>query len=167
MRTGVDVSTFVRRRELVYKDHLLSIIAELEELHECALEVSDAKFERSVHRLSAKAVKKYFHPGDIVRIRNHTMALTGPTKFATRWSIPYQVLEVHGVNRNVKNSKTGTVSVVNFDYLKHSTSAKQKTEISAKEAGSQSEVAEIQRTIPTANCTDGIIAKHRKLSSKS
>ena len=84
MRTGVDFATPFADASLAPKDHLLSIISELEELHECAREVMDAKFERSAHRLSAKAVRKFFRPGDMVRIRNHTMALTAPTKFAPR-----------------------------------------------------------------------------------
>ena len=84
MRTGVDISIHFAEESLVPKDHLLSIIAELEELHKCASEIMDAKFERAAHRLSAKAVKKYFHLEDIVRIRNHTMTLTAPTKFAPR-----------------------------------------------------------------------------------
>ena len=162
MRTGVDFSTPFAEESLVSKDHLLSIIAELEELHECAREVINAKFERAAHRLSVKAVRKNFHPGVIVGIPNHTMALTAPSKFAPRWSIPNRVLEVHRVNLKVKSSKTGTVSVVNHDYLKHSARANQKTEVSTKEAGSQIEVAEVQRTIPKANGTDGTKAKHRK-----
>ena len=141
MSTGVDFSTPFAENSLVSKDHLLSIIAELEELHECAREVMDVKFESAAHRRSAKAVRKLFHFGDIVRIRNHTMALTAHTKFATRRSNPYRMLEVYGVNLNVKSSKTGTVLVVNHDYLKHSASAKQKAELSTKEAGSQTEVA--------------------------
>ena len=72
------------------------------------------------------------------------------------------MLEVHGVNLKVKNSKTGTVSVVDYDYLKHSASANLKAEVSTNEAGSQTEVAEVQLTIPTANGTDSTTAKHRK-----
>ena len=62
----------------------------------------------------------------------------------------------------MKNSKTGTVTVVNHDYLNHSVSTKQRAEVSPKETGSQTEVAEIQRTISTANGTDGTQTKHRK-----
>ena len=166
MSTGVEFSTPFAETSFVPKDHLLSIIAKLEELDEYTREVMDAKFERVAHRLSGKAVRKFSHPGDIVRIRNHKMALTAPTKFAPGWSIPYLVLEVQGVKFKVKNSKTGTVSVINHYYLKHSASAKHKAEVNTKEAGSQTEVADIQRTVSAPNVTDGTKAK-QETSSKS
>ena len=59
MRTGVYLLTPFAEENLIPKDHLLSIIAELEEIHNCARQVMDAKFERAAHRISAKALRKF------------------------------------------------------------------------------------------------------------
>ena len=47
MRTGVDFLTPFAEESVVPKHHLVSIIAVLDELHECARKVIDAKFERA------------------------------------------------------------------------------------------------------------------------
>ena len=59
MRIGVYLLTPFAEENLIPRDYLLSIIADLEEIHKCARKVMDAKFERAGHRLSAKALRKF------------------------------------------------------------------------------------------------------------
>ena len=71
------------------------------------------------------------------------MVLRAVIKIVIRYIISNRVHKVYSRNQNVKNSKTRTVFVVNKDYLKHLTSAKQQAKISSEEAGSKTNILKI------------------------
>lgn len=70
------------------------------------------------------------------------------------------MLEVYRVNIKVISLKTGTVSVVSYNYNKHLACAKQKLNAKTKEAGSQRKVPKVQQTIRVANGTNSSNALH-------
>ena len=65
------------------------------------------------------AVNKYFKIGDIVKIRKHNRGPGESKTFVARWSAPYRVVEVKGVDLVLEHCKTGENKRVHHNECAH------------------------------------------------